>query len=303
MTLRVSPAVDTTPEVVRLVITDVAGTRLLTKLYRVELSQGSDGSTSEWVSEGRLLAMTMVERGMNQPVSFSLRCAIQSGVGIGSVAADLVALRGLREGSTVCLSLAHGPVLPITTVVALDESIVPASLVAMLDALRIIQNHTHAVVIIPDSAASDDVDDIIRSAALLESLAVTGDLGENGYEATVDPEKLGPGADEAMFDTNFGIELVVDAGRTLRLPHQTVELAEDLCFVRLLRSVRIAEILDEDSDGLVRVSLEPGPIPLRVDHRISSEADLTDELSASLYEHVEPVPIDELSAALASLGR
>ena len=300
--IRVAPLIDNSPATVRLVVTESGGAQVVTPLNRVTLSRGADGSTSDWISPNASLAMTMVERGMEQPTRFSLRCEIHSQVPIGSISGDIGLLRALREGSTVLLSLAHGPIEPITSEVVLSEEIAPRPLIAGLDALRIIQDHTRTVVVVPESMTSQDIADIVETAALLESLKTTGDLRSVRYEIRLASADLAPDADEALFGANFAIELMQQTGRLVELPHQSIELVDDICFVRLLRSVRVAEIVDEGEEGLVRVTLEPGPIPIWVDRRVECDGELPDGLRAELYEQVLPIPIDELGDVLAGLG-
>ncbi len=300
--IRVTPHVDVTPAAVRLVVTQASGSRVVTRLNRVALSRGTDGSTSEWRSPGGCLAMTMVERGMEQPTGFSLRCDIQSDVPIEAIAGDLGAIRSVQPGSLLYLSLVQGPIQPITSEVELVDEIAPQALIAALDALRVIQDHTRTVIKVPESMTAREVTDIVETAALLESLMITGDLRSVRYELELSASDLGPDADESLFGANFALELVEQAERMLKLPHQSIELADDVCFVRLLRSVRVAEIVDELEEDRARVALEPGPIPIWVDQRVDCDCDVPDEVRSGLYEQVDPITVEELSDALSRLG-
>jgi len=64
-------------------------------------------------------------------------------------------------------------------------------------------------------------------------MKVTGDLRSVRYRIAVNADALAPDAEEPLFGATFGIELFQETGPLVNLPHQSVELVDKLCFVRL----------------------------------------------------------------------
>jgi hypothetical protein len=301
---RITPIVDVTPEALRLVVKAMDGEQLVTRLTRTGLTTGTDGATAIWTSPGRCVEVTTVARAEPQHISVSIQPSDRLNGPISDVVDDLPLLRAVQPGASIAIGGPVGPIDPDAPSVEIARGIVSREAVAMLDALRVIQDHTRTVITVPEELTTKELADVIETAALLEGLPTTGDMLRETLTVTWPVDALGPGGAQDLFSENFALGVSLDCGRELSLPHQSVHLTEDLCFVRLLRTATVGTVHEDEQDGdpVVRVSFAPGPIPIWIDQRIGDPSEFTDELQQRLCEHDAPISVESLSAELSSRG-
>lgn len=296
---RLTPLVDSTPAGLRLVLTTPAGDVTVVPFARRSFTRGNEGATSVWDSPRQCLEMTIVVYARQERLHFTIRRTTDLDGPIIDVAGDINLLRALQPGTAVGLALDRGPVETADPTVTLTTSLVDPPVVSMLEALRAIQDHTTTIVTIPDELTHKGLLDLIETAALLDGLPTIGDMRSITISVTLPKSTLGPGGPQDVFGDHFTLAVSCSAGRRIDLPHQTVELAEDLLFVRAFRSARVATIDDTDLER-VSVTLEPGSIPIWIDQRINRAEDFTEDLHHLLCQHDETIGGDDLVAQLAS---
>lgn len=300
---RLTPLVDTTAAVLRLVLTTKEGQRTVVRFTRRSFTQGSEGATSIWVSPEQCFEMRLVVDEARQRGHLSIRRTTDFEGAITDVAGDIKLMRALQPGTTVALTPAYGSVEDAAVTVTLTDSLVDPTFVAVLDALRVIQDHTVATVIMPDEVTGKTVIDLVETAALLEGLATTGDMRSTTISVTLQKSLLGPEGPQDVFGDHFTLAVSCSAGSELALPHQSIQLPRELLFVRVFRTARVATIDDTDTDSeYATVTLEPGSIPIWIDQRIDRRDDFTDALHQELLQHAVPVNVDDLVAQLAGRG-
>lgn len=298
---RLTPEVDTAPAAVRLVLTAAAGVRTIARFSRKSISRGNDGATSVWRSPHGCFELVTIARPSQQRLRLSLRRVTNLDGPINDVAGDIDLMRALQPGTTMALALDRGPVDKAAATVTLPDCLVDPPVVAMLDALRVIQDHTSTTVTIPSEITGAQLVDLVETAALLEGLPTTGDMRSQASSVKLLKSELRPGGLQDLFGDHFALAISCSAGTQLELPHQTIELADELLFVREFRSARVASIDDSESEH-VTVTLEPGSIPIWIDQRIDQPEDFTDELHRALCEHEVLISADSLVTELARRG-
>lgn len=190
---RLTPLVDTTPAALRLVLTTTEGERTVVRLTRRSFTRGNEGATSVWVSPHQCFEMTIVVRERQRRLHLSIRRITNFDGPITDVAGDINPLmRALQPRTTVALALDHGPVETAAVTVTLTDSLVDPPVVAMLDALRVIQDHTTTIVTIPDEITGKSLIDLVETAALLDGLATTGDMRSETISVSLLKTDLGP---------------------------------------------------------------------------------------------------------------
>lgn len=298
---RITPELDTTPAHLRLVVTSPDGDRTVARLTRSSISQGTEGATSVWSSSHGCFELTLVVNMVRQQVRLAIRRCTDLAGPIAGVAGDIDLMRALQPGAQIAIALAQGPVEPAGITVVLDDSFVDLRVVAMLDALRVIQDHTRTIVTIPTENTGSEVVDLVDTAALLEGLPTSGDMRTRRFAVTIEKAALGPGGAQDVFADYFALGVVLCVGTELPLPHQTIALPVELLVVRMFRSARVATIDDADADHAT-VTLEPGAIPIWIDQRVNSRDEFTEELNQTLLGHVSPISTDYLADQLSRRG-
>jgi hypothetical protein len=298
---RITPYVDITPAVLRLVLATEQGARTVVPFTRRSLSPGTEGATAVWESPHRCFTLTTVANVVQERVRLSLERTFEFEGPITRVAGDINLTRALQPGTTISLAPDRGPVDTTSVSVTLAQSYVDPLAVSMLDALRVIQDHTRSIVSIPEETTVDGLRDVIEVAALLDGLATTGDMRRLTTAPKLPRSVLGLEGAGSVFRDQFTLGFVVPYGRQIDLPHQTVELPSDLFFVRVFRSVRVASINNADADDAL-VTLEPGLIPFWIDQRIDQPEDFTDALHHDLCQLDDPISTADLTAQLARRG-
>lgn len=298
---RLTPEVDTTPAHLRLVVT-TAGDRTVARFTRTSISRGNEGATSVWSSPHRCFEVTLVFNKLRKRLRMSIRRSTDFDGPITDVSGDINLMRAMQPGAEVALALDHGPIESAGITVVLGDSLVDLRVVAMLDALRVIQDHTRTVVTVPDEITGSEFVDLVETAALLDGLPITGDMRTERTAVTLDKSAVGPGGAQDLFADDFTLGILCSAGTELHLPHQTVHLADELLFIRVFRTARVATIDDTDPEHAT-VTLAPGAIPIWIDQRIQRRDDFTDALHHELCNHNAPISSDELVAQLSMRGR
>lgn len=298
---RITPEHDTTPAHLRLVVTSPDGDQTVARLTRLSISQGTEGATSVWSSPHGCFELTLVVNVLRQEVHLSIRRCTDFAGPIAGVAGDIDLMRALQPGAEIAIALDRGPVESAGITVVLDDSFVDPRVVAMLDALRVIQDHTRTIVTIPAEITGNEFVDLVDTAALLEGLPTTGDMRTRRIAVTTEKTALGPGGPQDVFADHFALGVVLCVGTELPLPHQTIELPVDLLVVRMFRSARVATIDDADADHAT-VTLEPGAIPIWIDQRVNTRDEFTEELNQTLLGHVSPISTDYLADQLSRRG-
>lgn len=301
--VRLTPVPDETSAALRLALTH-DGTTTIVPMIREQITEGSEGATSIWRSPTGLFMLRIEVDRTTRRVGLALRQSRDIAGPIASIVDDLPMLRALSSNEVaIGVAAEHGPVDGDS--VALGGRFIDSELVPVLDALRLIQHHTHDVVTVPSSLSTKEGIDLIETAALLEGLPITGDLRRADITIGM-PRGVVEGDSADIFNELFSVAMCHELERTLTLPHQSVELASDLFRVRVIRSARTSRIepFVDDATGtidpeMLRIVLEPGMLPIWIDKRVGSESELTAELHAELCEYNELIPISEVSSLLA----
>jgi hypothetical protein len=296
---RLTPLVDSTPAGVRLVFTTAAGDVTLVPFTRRSLTRGIEGATTIWASPAKCVELTIVVNARRERLQFRLQRGVALDGSITCAADDINLLRALQPGTTIAVALDRGPVQAATPMVTLTEGLFDSPVISMLVALRAIQDHTITTVTIPDEITEKDLQDLIETAALLEGLPSTGDMRSVKVSVTLPESAVGSDGAQDVFGDHFTLAMAGSAGNQIALPHQTIELPDELLVVRVFRTARVAAIEDTDDD-MVQVTLEPGLLPLWVDQRIDRAEDFTDELHHRLCQTNEPIAVGDLIAQLAA---
>jgi len=304
ISVRLTPVGDTSPAAMRLALTH-GEKRTIVRVERELHTQGTEGATSFWRSEGGLIALRVQVDTATGHIELGLRQTRDLNGPIAPLVPDLPLIRALSEGDVgVSIAAEIGP---------LDGEIVPlgvtffdAALLPVLDALRLIQSHTYDVVTVPEELSARQAADLVRSAALLEGLTTTGDFRGKEMSFVSPRADIESGVGRDVFDGGFAVTMTLTAERSLVLPHQVLTLASDLVFARLLVSAKVARIdaVVEDASGeadpnRVRVVLEAGDTPIWVDRRVRNDTEVDDDLQYELARHTTMIEIPELSAILA----
>lgn len=298
---RITPEHDTAPAHLRLVVTSPDGDQTVARLTRLSISQGTEGATSVWSSPHGCFELTLVVNVIRQEVHLSIRRCTDLAGPIAGVAGDINLMRALQPGAEIAIALDRGPVEPTSITVVLDDSFVDPRAVAMLDALRVIQDHTRTIVTIPAEITGTQLVELVDTAALLEGLPTTGDMRTRRFTVTTDKAALGPGGPQDVFGDHFALGVVLCVGTELPLPHQTIELPVELLMVRMFRTARVGAIEDTDGDR-AKVTLEPGAVPIWIDQRVNSRDEFTEELHQTMLGHVTPISTDYLADQLSRRG-
>lgn len=297
----ITPEVDTTPAHIRLVVTRPDGEQTVAQLTRSLISRGTEGATSVWSSPHGCFELTLVVNVVRQQVRLTIHRRIDLAGSIANVVRDINLMRALQPGAEVAIAFDRGPVEPTSIRVVLDDSFVDLRVVAMLDALRVIQDHTRTVVTIPAEITGNELVDLVETAALLEGLPTTGDMRTRRITVTTDTAALGLGGPQDVFADHFALGVVLCVGTALPLPHQTIELPFELLMVRMFRTARVGTI-EHAVDDRAEVTLEPGAIPIWIDQRVNTSDEFTEELHQALLGHVTPISFDFIVDQLSRRG-
>ena len=301
VSVRVTPAVDATPAGLRLVARTADGATVVERIRRTLLRRGTSGATAEWRSAGGCVELTTVADFSTGRIQLSLEPAADVAGPITEFASDIALLRALQPGSTIAIAAGQGPLDP-SGPVPIESGPFTPEFVALLDALRVIQDYTATQVLVPVEITRRHLVDIVETAALLAGLPTTGDMRGRTATVTLGRTGLGPGGPQDLFGELFALSFTASIGPELALPHQEIRLPTPLHFVRVIRSARIASVAEDAAGDILSVVLEPGPIPIWVDVRVESSDTNHDELCADLLRRVDPIEAEELTAQLARAG-
>lgn len=296
-----TPFVDTTPAALRLILTTANGEQTVVRITRTSLSPGTEGATSLWASPHGCFELTIISWRDERRLQMSLRRATDLDSSVGDVAGDINLMRALQPGTSIAIAADRGPLNAKSEAVVLSESLVDPLVVAMLDALRVIQDHTTTLVTIPDKLTVDEVTDLVETAALLEGLPITGDMRTRTVSVHLRQADLSPNGAHDVFGDYFTVAFSWSPGQTIVLPHQSIELADELRLVRVFRTARVATIEPADDDH-AKVTLQPGSIPIWIDQRIDRFEDFTDALHHEMCRHDAPITVEDLIGQIAYRG-
>lgn len=256
------PPQDTRSAFLRLVVSNLGERPLAIRFNRTLLSGGTAGSTSTWTSPGGVISLKVVYR-QGDSYKLTIKQNIVPGARIVDCASDLGLLWALRKDAEISLANEAGPISPLAETFSLIDDFIDRTTVALLDALRVVQDHTRTGVIIPESFDSEGFLDILKAAALLEWLPTSVDLTGMSIESPDVDTSDSPISISFGFKGKIGYAFPCER---LSFQHQSVDLENTFIFQAYL-SAQVTEIV-QVSDSTCRLKFVPGHTSVRIDKRV-----------------------------------
>jgi hypothetical protein len=287
------PQKDMTPHVLRLRVNGLEECFSI-RITRKSFSRGTQGSTSVWRSSGETLEFTVVHR-IHGDSNLAIRLTPFGNRPISDCVDDLPFLWSMTKPCTLTVISPDGPLDQEGAAAQLSLPLLEPNVVAMLDALQLIQQHTMTRVLIPMTLTHQQFRLLIEGAAFLAGLPTTELL------TSIEPFEFHPVTlpDQDLFKDEIRMQVVFPVGE-MDIGGQRVEL-QNVFAVESFCSVRVVS-LEEVHESKVRLAVTPGNLPLRVDWRCSSAE--IEPIEHELHSGIRaPISIETLVAQMRALRR